>query len=385
VNRQVTDLVLVCATRSPVDPDAVAEAEGDEIHMSGVGLASVPSGLAVSGDVHDSIEEFPFGVSAAAVVESGLRSTVNRLPDSVRHVAAYHFGWCDERGLPTKGSLGKMFRSGLTLTCASAVGGRRQKALDAAVAVELVHNFTLLHDDVIDGDSVRRHRPAVWSVFGAPMAILVGDALLVKAFETLANTPAAIGHFGRSLLEVVQGQGLDMAFEHATDVSLDECLAMAGGKTAALIRCAAELGAGHGGGSPAQVAALGEFGWHLGLAFQLRDDLLGIWGNPARTGKPALSDLRARKRSLPVVAALASQGEAAQQLAELYRRTEPLSDPDLLVAASLVDEAGGRRWAEAEVGRQVEAALTNLVQAEPAPLPAARLRAVAQAAGARTA
>jgi geranylgeranyl diphosphate synthase type I len=251
--------------------------------------------------------------------------------------------------------------------------------------VELVHNFTLVHDDVIDGDSVRRHRPAVWSVFGAPMAILVGDALLVKAFETLANTPAAIGHFGRSLLEVVQGQGLDMAFEHTTDVSLDECLAMAGGKTAALIRCAAELGAGHGGGSPAQVAALGEFGWHLGLAFQLRDDLLGIWGNPARTGKPALSDLRARKRSLPVVAALASQGEAAQQLAELYRRTEPLSDPDLLVAASLVDEAGGRRWAEAEVGRQVEAALTRLAQAEPAPLPAARLRAVAQAAGARTA
>jgi geranylgeranyl diphosphate synthase type I len=309
---------------------------------------------------------------------------VDQLPDSVRRVAAYHFGFCDERGRPTDGSPGKLFRSGLTLTCAAAVGGLRHNAVDAAVAVELVHNFTLVHDDVMDGDRVRRHRPSVWSIFGRPMAILVGDALLVKAFQTLASTPAAIGNFGRSLQDVVQGQGMDMAFEHVDTVSLQDCVAMAGGKTAALMRCAAELGASSGGGTAAAVAALGGFGWHLGLAFQLRDDLLGIWGDPARTGKPALADLRARKKSLPVAAALASDGAAAQRLAELYRRTVPLTDQELLVAAELVDEAGGRSFAEAELARQVEAALTKLAEAEPAPQPAARLRAVAQAAGGRS-
>jgi len=216
------------------------------------------------------------------------------------------------------------------------------------------------------------------------MAILVGDALLVKAFQTMASTPAAIGNFGRSLQDVVQGQGLDMAFEHVDTVSLQDCVAMAGGKTAALMRCAAELGASNGGGTAAAVAALGEFGWHLGLAFQLRDDLLGIWGDPARTGKPALADLRRRKKSLPVAAALASEGEAAQRLAELYRGTVPLTDPELLVAAQLVEQAGGRSFAEAELRRQVEAALTKLAEAEPAPQPAARLRAAAQAAGGRS-
>jgi len=311
------------------------------------------------------------------LVLPSLRAAVDRLPGTVREVAGYHFGWYDESGRPAAGSPGKLLRPALTLLCAQAVGGSPERAVDAAVAVELVHNFSLIHDDLMDGDLFRRHRRTVWSLFGAPTAILAGDALLVRAMQELGAAPVSLATLCTAVQDLIDGQRLDLSFEQRTDVTVEECLAMVGGKTATLLACACELGSGHGGGTPTRVLALRRFGWHLGVAFQLVDDLLGIWGDPAVTGKPTLSDLRARKKSLPVVAALRRGGAYGQRLRELYLRPEPLDEADLTTVARLVERAGGRAWAQSQADRHVRRALHCLGVAEPPADAHAALLAVA--------
>src|SRR5256886_7215261 len=296
-----------------------------------------------------------------------LRSAVDRLPASMRDVVGYHFGWCDELGRPANGRSGKLIRPALTLLSAHAVGAGEDRAVDAAVAVELVHNFSLLHDDVMDGALTRRDRQTVWWQFGMPTAILAGDALLPPASGVLAPETGSVYTLCEAVRELVHGQSLDISFEQRDDVTLEECLAMAGGKTATLLRCACELGAVHGGAAAAQVLALKSFGWHVGVAFQLVDDLLGIWGDPRMTGKPTLADLRAGKKTAPVVAALAAGGERGRRLAELYLRPDPLGEQELATVAALVEDAGGRAWAQSEADRQVNAALAVLGAADPAP------------------
>jgi geranylgeranyl diphosphate synthase type I len=296
-----------------------------------------------------------------------LRATVDRLPASMRDVVGYHFGWCDELGRPANGRSGKLIRPALTLLSARAVGAGDDLAVDAAVAVELVHNFSMLHDDVMDGALTRRSRETVWWQFGMPVAILAGDALLPLAIELLAPVPGSVYTLCEAVRELVHGQSLDISFEQRDDVTPEECLAMSGGKTATLLRCACELGAVHGGGAPARVLALKTFGWHLGIAFQLVDDLLGIWGDPRLTGKPALADLRAGKKTAPVVAALAAGGPVSRRLAQLYLRPDPLDEHELATVAALVAEAGGRAWARSEAGRQIRAALACLRAASPEP------------------
>jgi geranylgeranyl diphosphate synthase, type I len=316
------------------------------------------------------------------VVEPGLRESIERLPAPMRMIAGYHFGWWDEHGKPSAVDAGKVIRPALVVLSAEAVGSTAERVRCAAVAVELVHNFSLLHDDVIDGDATRRHRPTGWSVFGVPAAILAGDALLTLAFDVLAEEPSpaaatAVRRLCAVLLRVADGQTEDAAFERRTDVSLAECVAMAAGKTGALMGCACALGPLLAGAEPSRVEHLRRFGEHLGLAFQIVDDLLGIWGDPGITGKPALSDLRTRKKSLPVVAALTASSRASRELARLYHRTEPLVEADFHAAAVLVEQAGGRRWAEAETQRQLDTALSCLEAADPEEQAAEELIALA--------
>ena len=316
------------------------------------------------------------------LLEPDLRESVERLPAPMRRIAGYHFGWWDELGTPASADTGKAIRPVLVVLSAEAVGSTAERVRRAAVAVELVHNFSLLHDDVIDGDATRRHRPTGWSVFGVPTAILAGDALLTLAFGVLAEDPSpatatAVRRLCTALLQVVDGQTEDVAFEHRTDVLLTECMAMAAGKTGALMGCACALGSLLADAEPYRVEHLRRFGEHLGLAFQLVDDLLGIWGDPGVTGKPILSDLRSRKKSLPVVAALTAGTKASSELARLYHRAEPLEESDLCVAATLVEQAGGREWAEAEAQRQLDTALSCLQAADPDERAAEQLVAVA--------
>ena len=181
--------------------------------------------------------------------------------------------------------------------------------MPGAVAVELVHNFSLLHDDLMDHDAERRHRATVWAVWGPSMAILVGDAMLALAYQVLADvrdesSVAAAAMLGTATQGLIAGQVEDLAFERRATVRVEECVAMAAGKTGALLGCSAAIGAVLAGAPVETVAALQIYGEELGLAFQLVDDLLGIWGDSAVTGKPVGSDLRARKKSLPISWAL---------------------------------------------------------------------------------
>jgi geranylgeranyl diphosphate synthase type I len=166
------------------------------------------------------------------------------------------------------------------------------------------------------------------------------------------------------VLRLIAGQGADLAFEKRDDVTLPECLTMAGDKTAALMACACSIGAVYLGAPPALAMGLAAFGAHAGLAFQLTDDLLGVWGAPEITGKPVRSDLRTRKKSLPVVAALTSGSDQGRQLGELLARPEPLTEEDLVLAAKLVEEADGRRWAETEADTQLAEAERCLAETD---------------------
>lgn len=318
------------------------------------------------------------------VVDPALRKAVDTIAGPLRLVAGYHFGWWDEDGNPADVNAGKAIRPALTLLTAEAVGGNDpESALAAAVAVELVHNFSLLHDDVMDGDLTRRHRRTAWSVFGRRYAILTGDALVTVAFDVLSgcghpSVQTGLRMLSGAVLELLNGQYEDLSFECREDVELAECLHMAESKTGALLRCSCALGALVGGGTPDQVARLGDMGQRLGLAFQHSDDLLGIWGDPAATGKPIYSDLDNRKKSLPVVAALGSDTAAAGELAELYRREAQLSAEDLVHAAELVDQAGGRAWSQAQAEELLAAALSHLASADPVAPAAAELTALAR-------
>ncbi|MGH3915112.1 MAG: family 2 encapsulin nanocompartment cargo protein polyprenyl transferase [Pseudonocardiaceae bacterium] len=318
-------------------------------------------------------------------VEPALRAAVDALRPSMRRIAGYHFGWWNEHGHPQAANGGKAIRPTLVLLSAQAVGARPAAAVPAAVAVELVHSHSLLHDDVLDGDETRRHRRTAWRAFGPNAAILAGDALLTLAFDVLAASGHPAAAEGTRMLAaavqtLVDGQSADLTFEQRTQIELAECLSMAKRKTGALMGRACAVGAFFGGGSPAQVEYLDGFGAHLGLAFQHVDDLLGIWGDPAVTGKPVYSDLRCRKKSLPVVAALTSNTPAGHELAAIYHCGDPLFGTDLDHAAKLIEIAGGRAWSQTQIDDLLAQAMRELQAAGPRARAAEELDALARLA-----
>ncbi|MFG2043468.1 polyprenyl synthetase family protein [Dactylosporangium sp. NPDC048998] len=318
------------------------------------------------------------------LVEPRIRDLLGRLDPRNRRVAAYHLGYCDADGAPTAAG-GKGIRPALALLSARAAGQPPERGVAAAVAVELAHNFSLLHDDVMDQDTLRRHRPTAWAVFGPPAAILAGDALMVLAHDALAGEAhdalgdeahdafagvarpggaEAIRRLDTDVHRLIAGQAADLEFERRDDVSLDECLAMSADKTAALMSCACALGALLCGAPAAVTRGLSRFGDHLGMSFQLVDDLLGIWGEPGRTGKPVGSDLRARKKSVPIVHALTSGTAAGEALRALYASARELDEADLVLAGRLLEESGSRDWAQTAADRHLTRALDELAALE---------------------
>lgn len=314
----------------------------------------------------------PLGRSRAAV-EPVLRAAVRSLPGGVRTVAEYHLGWRDPTGAPVAAGAGKAIRPALVLAAARAVGGREEDAIAAAAATELVHNFTLLHDDVIDRDPTRRHRPTAWTVFGSAQAIVAGDAMASLAVRLVADRAEAVVRLSDCVVELCEGQYEDCSFEARTTVTLAEAMAMAQAKTGALLGAACALGALYGGATPEVTAALDAFGRGIGTGFQLIDDLLGIWGDPRLTGKPVGADLAARKKSLPVVAALLSGTDAGAELAALYAGTRPLGAAGIARATALIEAAGGRDWARREASVRAAGALERLAEAVPDPAATAEL------------
>jgi geranylgeranyl diphosphate synthase type I len=281
----------------------------------------------------------------------------------------YHMGWTDEKGGPAPaGAGGKRIRPLLCLLACAACGGDWQRALPMAAAIELLHNFSLLHDDIQDNSPLRRGRLTVWRKWGPAQAINAGDALFTLAHlapHGLAarGVPAdlivtALAEFDQTCLALTQGQHLDMKFETRERITVQEYLAMIEGKTAALIAACAHLGALLAGAPAARAEHFRQFGRRLGLAFQVQDDWLGIWGDPAVTGKSAASDLEKRKKSLPVVYGL----ERSEAFAEAYARPHTPSASVADMAAAL-DQLGARHYTltmaqtlTAEAVRELEAA-----------------------------
>jgi geranylgeranyl diphosphate synthase type I len=312
----------------------------------------------------------PAGVQTARdLTGPAIAGAVSRLSPAVRTVAAYHLGLTDASGAPVSGGgTGKALRPALALLSARAAGAAPERGVVPAAAVELVHNFSLLHDDIMDGDTERRHQPTAWTVYGVGAAILAGDALLALAQDVLLENPPYGVWAARCLSAAVQrliaGQGADLAFERRDDVTVEECLDMAGDKTAALMACACSIGVIYVGGSANLAMSLSGFGAHAGLSFQLVDDLLGIWGAPQITGKPVGSDLRARKKSVPVVAALTSGTAPGDELAALLAGSEPLTEDEVSHATALVEAAGGKERIEEMAYTELTSALTCLAEAD---------------------
>jgi len=327
------------------------------------------------------------------LVTPALKAAVARLDPTTRALTSYHLGWTEADGAVRGAGGGKALRPALVLLAARACGGDEDDAVPGAVAVELVHNFSLVHDDLMDGDTQRRHRATVWSVWGGSSAILTGDAMLTLAQQVVleSGSPRAAEQL-RLLLdataELIRGQVADLAFEQRSAVDLAECFDMVAGKTSALLAASAALGAVAAGAPPASVAALRSYGDHVGTAFQLVDDVLGIWGEPAETGKPVLSDLRSRKKSLPVCYAIGRTGPAARELAAWLaapapdRAVSPAADATeeagLRRAAELLEACGAREWTLAEARRHVAEAQRALDEVPLVPEPREELAVLAE-------
>ncbi|WP_375476249.1 polyprenyl synthetase family protein [uncultured Jatrophihabitans sp.] len=305
---------------------------------------------------------------ARGLVEPALRAAVGALGDEqMRLVAGYQLGWWEADGTPVSGGGGKAIRPALAILSAEAAGDPAA-GVPGAVAVELVHNFSLLHDDIMDRDVERRHRPTGWVVFGEGQAILAGNAMLTAAIEVLlrdgARSRSSLPLLMSTVQELISGQSRDLALERRQDATVDDVVRMEHGKTAALISCSAAIGAQAAGAAHDVVDALAEYGQLVGLAFQLVDDVLGITGDPAVTGKSASSDLRAGKRSAPVVAALSAGGDSAGRLAELLAGGPLQSEEQIALGVRLIEDAGGIRWANAEAERLLDAAAKVLRAAD---------------------
>ena len=317
------------------------------------------------------------------LVAPALAGAIGGLHPWVGEMAGYALGRCEVGGGTAAHSPGKGVRQALAVLGAEAAGAPAETGVPAAVAVELVHTFSLLHDDIMDGDAMRRGRPAVWKAYGTGPAVLAGDALFALAVETLVAAPAtphlagAVRQLTGALNDLVRGQADDLLFAHRPwtgpeAVSAAEYAAMAEHKTGALLGCALALGAQLAGAQRQAVVALDRAGCHLGVAFQIVDDLLGIWGDPSITGKPVHSDLRQGKKTFPVLAALNAPGRSA--LAELLASRTALDDAAVRRAAVLVEQAGGRTAALREARRHLAAADALLADAALAPRPVEDLR-----------
>jgi geranylgeranyl diphosphate synthase, type I len=282
----------------------------------------------------------------------------------------YHLGIAGPKGEPTAARAGKMLRPALCLLSCEAVGGRRRQALPAAAALELIHNFTLIHDDIEDASQSRHGRDTVWRVWGEAQAINAGDGMFALAHLAL-NRLLEVGVAAPQVVEAArlldeaslalcEGQNLDLAFEERLDVTRDDYLTMVSGKTAALMGAATAVGALLGGASEDAVGVFKEFGRHLGLAFQIRDDVLGIWGDTAETGKCASDDVVARKKSFPVVYALEHASENDRRALHRIYGAGTVSPGSVAGVLAVLERSGARAASEEAADCHVEEALSAL-------------------------
>ena len=246
---------------------------------------------------------------------------------------------------------GKRLRPCLALTACEAVGGKSEDAIEAAAALELLHNFTLIHDDIMDQDAFRRNVRTVHVLWGVPVAVISGDALFAKVFEAVSANAKRLGLEGarvvelfdtlsKASFEICRGQVLDMLFERRADVSEAEYMHMISGKTGALLEASTKVGALLGKGEPKQVRALAEYGGLIGLAFQMQDDVLGVTGDQEKFGKPIGSDVREGKRTLIVIRTLATASQEDKSTLLRALGKHDASEAELKAAIDVLKRTG---------------------------------------------
>lgn len=296
-------------------------------------------------------------------------------PTDMGIMLQYALGWVDQNGAPYNIPTGKRIRPVLLLLSAEAAGGNWKTALPAAAAVELLHNFSLIHDDIQDDSPLRHNRPTLWKVWGEANAINIGDALFTMAYDLLqrlstngiaAETLVQIwGIFNRTMLELTRGQHLDMRFEHQPIVTTDDYVSMITGKSAALLSACAEMGSLIACGDPQIARHYSNFGLNLGIAFQIHDDILGIWGDPDVTGKSAATDILSRKKSLPVLYGLTH----SEKLVEIYQRDQ-FGENDVVEAINQLNTVNAQEFTRNSEESYYNTALSALEAANPQGKPA---------------
>jgi len=306
-----------------------------------------------------------------APIESELQRQISRLDQPrTRHfheMLTYHMGWTGEGAGPK--ATGKRIRPLMVLLVTAACKSDWRSALPAAAAVELVHNFSLVHDDIEDNSDKRRRRTTVWKKWGIPQGINAGDGLFV--LSNLALTDLEVDYPARTVLhaakilhqtclDLTRGQFLDMSYESRTDLTVEDYWPMISGKTAALLSACCHLGALLGGADDARQEAYRAFGHYLGLAFQVQDDILGIWGNEAQTGKSTASDLLEGKKSLPVLFGLEKKGRFAARWSQ-----GPIHAEEVAELARVLESESARNSAHEAARQMTDLALVNLNEANP--------------------
>ena len=302
-------------------------------------------------------------------VQVELRRIVETCPPALGNILRYHMGWQDEHGRLCSRESGKFIRSTLCLLSCQAVGGDTSQTVPAAAAVELIHNFSLIHDDVEDVSHERHHRPTVWKLWGESQAINAGDAMFTLAYLALFRLEekgipdekivTSIRLLTQACLELCEGQYLDVEYADAPDITVEAYLDMAAKKTGALFGTSTCLGAYLGSEDGKLVDSFRLFGRELGLAFQICDDVLGIWGAQKRTGKSA-TDISQKKKTLPVVYGLHnSDGETRKRLKKVYSQ-KSIKGEDMMEVKEILDCLGARDYAEDLAGRYYRRALAQL-------------------------
>jgi geranylgeranyl diphosphate synthase type I len=304
-------------------------------------------------------------------IEAELQRQVCRLDQPhtrpFHEMLTYHMGWTGEGAGPE--ATGKRIRPLMLLLTVAACEGEWLRAVCAAAAVELVHNFSLVHDDIQDNSDKRRGRNTTWKIWGVPMAINAGDALFVlsnQAIMDLSGTfpaetvvkSATILH--NTCLDLTRGQFLDMSYEKRNDLGVEDYWPMIAGKTAALLSACCHIGSILGGAEESKQDAYRSFGHALGMAFQVQDDILGIWGDEAITGKSAASDLLEGKKSLPVLHGLSKRGKFAERWAR-----GPIQPAEVEEIAQLLAKEGSYEYTHAISRQMTTLALDSLREADP--------------------
>jgi len=284
-----------------------------------------------------------------------IRKIIDSCPSVLCNMLRYHMGWQDEHGHSCSRESGKFIRSNLCLLSCQAVGGDTSQVMPAAAAVELIHNFSLIHDDIEDASDERHHRPTVWKLWGQSQAINAGDSMFTLAYLALLKlkekgitdekVASSIKMLSLACLELCEGQYLDIEYENRLDITTEDYLDMAARKTAALFAVSTSLGAYLGSEDSKLVDFFQLFGKELGIAYQIHDDILGIWGMEKSIGK-SVSDIFQRKKTLPVVYGLQnSEGKARKRLEKLYSQ-KSIEGEDIAEVTKILDQLGARDYAE---------------------------------------